>query len=146
MRKLIGVLTALALLAAFGGRAAAGSPLTASGADVTVYAAGGTQLSNGFFFPGTAIANGNDYIGEPLVVPEGSNLRFFNLDVSAFAGAHKITSFKRVKRAGKKVPLFASKLVDGPGEDLVITSHVKPGTYPYFCPIHAGMFGLIEVR
>ncbi len=145
MRKLIGMLVALALVAPMTG---ADRPASAAIADaeVTVYAAGGTQVSNGVFFPGTALANGDDYVGEPLIVPEGSNLRFFNLDVSAFAGAHKITSFKRVKRGGKKVPLFASKLVDGPGEDLVVTSHVKPGTYPYFCSIHDGMFGLIEVQ
>lgn len=133
------------LTASLGHAAAAGAPPTPAD-EVRVFAAGGTQVSNGLFFPGTAIANGGKYIGEPLPVPQGSNIRFFNADQSTFAGGHKITSFKRIRRGGKSVPLFSSKLVEGPAEALVITSHLEPGIYDYFCSIHSGMFGLIKVQ
>ncbi len=114
--------------------------------ETRLFAGGGTLVTNGFFFPGTAFADEDgEFTGEPYVVPKGNNIRFTNLDHFVVAGgAHGIRSFKRVKRGKKKVPLFASKLVDGPGEALVITEHVKRGTYAYYCPVHSGMLGLLK--
>ncbi len=146
MARIACLLAALLLIAPTAQAASGVADAVQSAEEVRVFAAGGTQVSNGLFFPGTALSNGGSYIGEPLVVPKGADLRFTNLDVSAFSGAHKITSFKRVRRGGKSIPLFSSKAVEGPGDDLVITSHLKRGTYDYFCSIHSGMFGLIEVR
>lgn len=150
MRKLVAILTAL-LIAAPVAQAVASPTLSlgegASAQDSVLFAGGGTQLSNGYFFPGTAIDNNGEPVGVPLQVSQGSNVQFVNLDHFVVAGGgHKVISFDRVTKKGKKVPLFASKLVDGPGEALIKTSHVKPGVYPFFCPIHSGMFGQIEVK
>ena len=149
MRKLVVALLGLVLAAPAVSAAPAAAPdlLPRSGAEETrVFAGGGTQLSNGVFFPGTAFADDDGTVtGEPYVVPAGNDILLTNLDHFVVAGgAHGIKSFKRVKRGGRKVPLFQSKLVDGPGEALVITSHVKPGTYLYYCPTHGGMLGLLK--
>ena len=148
MKKLIGALTALVLAAPAVHASGLPSPVPAArAAEVNVFAGGGTQLTNGYFFPGTTIYNDGELVGVPMEVPQGSDLRFVNLDHFVVAGgAHKITSFKRVKRGGRMVPLFSSKLIDGPGEALVITSHLKPGVYAYYCPVHNGMLGQIEVK
>lgn len=150
MRKLIAILTAL-VVAAPVGQAMAGPAsalaLTGSASDSVLFAGGGTQLSNGYFFPGTAVNNNGEYTGIPLQVEQGSNVQFVNLDHFVVSGGgHKVISFDRVTKKGRKVPLFASKLVDGPGQALIKTSHVKPGVYPFFCPIHNGMIGQIEVK
>lgn len=152
MRKLAAVLTAL-LVAAPVAQAMAAPALSLSEdkamADAVLFAGGGTQLSNGYFFPGTAFYQDGEYVGVPLQVTEGSNVQFVNLDHFVVAGGgHKVVSFDKVKVRGRKrpVPLFASKMVDGPGQDLIKTSHVKPGVYPFFCPIHNGMTGQIEVK
>jgi plastocyanin len=150
MRKLIGLLCAL--LVAVPTASAVASPSISlapkgSAADAVLFAGGGTLLSNGYFFPGTAVSNNGEYLGPPLEVTQGSNVQFINLDhFAASGGGHKVASFKLVKRGGRRVPLFASKLVDGPGQDLMITSHVKPGVYAFFCPIHPGMLGQLEVK
>lgn len=146
MRKLVAALVALVLTAPAVSAAPSSASLlpTSNAAEpVRIFAAGGTQVSSGIFFPGTAIANDDGTLtGEPYVVPAGSDLLLTNADHFVVAGgAHGITSFKKVKRGGKRVPLFASKMVAGPGEALVVTSHVKPGTYAFYCPIHAGMLG-----
>lgn len=149
MRKMVVALLALVLAAPAVNAAQASAPdiFSSNSAEETrIFAGGGTQLSNGFFFPGTATADDDGTItGEPYVVPVGANIRLTNLDHFVVSGgAHGIKSFKRVKRGGKRVPLFASKMVDGPGEALMITSHVKRGTYLYYCPIHGGMLGLLK--
>lgn len=116
-------------------------------ADATLFAGGGTQLSNGYFFPGTAVYQDGEYVGIPLEVAQGSNIRFVNLDHFIVAGGgHKVVSYDRIKKKGRSVPLFVSPMVDGPGQAVVKTSHVKPGVYPFFCPIHSGMVGQIEVK
>ena len=146
MRKLIGALTALVLAASAANASALPNPAPAA-AEVNVFAGGGTQLTNGYFFPGTTVSNDGELVGVPLEVPQGSDLKFVNLDHFVVAGgSHKITSFKRVKRGGRLVPLFSSKLISGPAETLVITSHLKPGVYAYYCPVHNGMLGQIEVK
>lgn len=150
MRKLVAVLTALLVAAPVAQAAAAPAlPLSsrAGAEDATLFAGGGTQLSNGYFFPGTAFYEDGEYVGVPLQVEEGSNVNFVNLDHFVVAGGgHKVVSYERIKRRGKKVPLFASKLIDGPGETVMKTSHVEPGVYPFFCPVHSGMNGQLEVR
>jgi hypothetical protein len=149
MRKLIALLTAL-LVAAPVAQATASVGTSVPGlsyAESYVFAGGGTQASNGYFFPGTTVFQNGEYYGVPLEVPQGSDLQFVNLDHFAVAGGgHKIVSYDRVKRGKKKVPLFASKMVDGPGQDLVEFSHVEAGTYRYYCPIHNGMLGTLVVK
>jgi plastocyanin len=150
MRKLIALLTAL-LVAAPVAQAIAAPALslggTTSAADAVLFAGGGTQLSSGYFFPGTAVYQDDEYMGVPLQVAQGSNIQFVNLDHFVVAGGgHKVISYDLIKKNGRKVPLFTSKLVDGPGQALIKTSHVKPGVYPFFCPIHNGMVGQIEVK
>lgn len=113
----------------------------AGAADATLFAAGGTPVSNGVFFPGTVIYDGYDFVGEPMPVQRGSNIRFVNLDPAAVTNSHKIRSFKL--RRGR--PVFESKTVNGPGETLVITSHLKPGVYYYFCTTHTTMYGGIRI-
>lgn len=142
-------LAALALMAPAAQAASLDAPAlpgSEAAEESRLFAGGGTLLTNGFFFPGTALPNDDGgFTGEPYVVPKGNNIRFTNLDHFVVAGgAHGIRSFKKVKRGKKKVPLFSSKMVDGPGEALVITEHVKPGTYPFYCPVHSGMLGLLK--
>jgi plastocyanin len=108
----------------------------------TLFAGGGTNLSNGLFFPGTVIYDGKQFQGmPPLQIAQGTDLDFVNLDVSAVTNGHQIVSFK--KKHGQ--PLIKGPRVDGPGRATVITSHLKPGVYPYFCTVHFGMYGRLEV-
>ena len=112
--------------------------------EALVFAGGGTPVTNGIFFPGTAFANGNEISGAPPVeVKRGSNFEFVNLDEAVVANGHKIQSFKR--KRGR--PLFQSELLTKPGQkSLVVTSHLKPGVYAYFCVNHSGMLGRIEIK
>ena len=120
---------------------AAASPLSA---DAIVFSGGGTPLTNGIFFPGTAIADGNEVNGAPPVqIQRGSNFEYVNLDEAIVANGHKIQSFKR--KRGR--PLFQSQLLTRPAQkSLVVTSHLKPGVYAYFCVNHSGMLGRIEIK
>ena len=150
MRKFIALLSAFLVAAPVAqAMASPNLPLSedAAAQDSVLFAGGGTQLSNGYFFPGTAVSNNGEYSGVPLQVSQGSNVQFVNLDHFVVSGGgHKVISFDRITKNGRKVPLFASKLVDGPGQTLIKTAHVKPGVYPFFCPIHNGMIGQIEVK
>ena len=110
--------------------------------DVTLFAGGGTPLSNGSFFPGTATYYENEWIGEPLVVPQGCNVKFVNLDVGTLTNGHQIVSLKT--RRGD--PLFMSRYVVGPDTATVRTRRLKQGTYPYFCSVHYGMWGLLQIE
>jgi len=133
------IVLSVALLAPTG-HAAVPTPNLESGG--TIFAGGGTNLTNGIFFPGTAIYDGSDYQGlPPMQIAQGTDLDFVNLDVGAVANAHQIVSFKQ-KRG---VPVFKSERVDGPGQTLVITSFLKPGVYPFFCSIHFGMYGRLQI-
>lgn len=144
MKRLLAGATcaALALLpgAASGAPARPTAPPKAADT-VPLFAGGGTALSNGFFFPGTAVYDGNKLQGVPLQVQQGQNIQFVNTDAAPVTNGHQIISFKR--RRGH--PLFQSPLVNGPATALVITENLKPGVYPYFCNIHFGMYGLIEI-
>ena len=146
MKRLLVLGAALAL--ALPASVAAGSEAPRSSATAPLFVGGGTPLSNGVFFPGTAIYNGEDedgepsYTGVPYEIERGTDLELVNLDHGDVANAHQITSFAR--KRGR--PLFQSKRLDRPGEKaLVITSRLKPGIYDYYCPIHTAMYGLIEV-
>ena len=111
-------------------------------ADVTLFAGGGTPLSNGSFFPGTAMYYENEWVGEPLVVPKGCNVKFVNLDVGTLTNGHQIISYKT--RRGN--PLFRSRFVVGPDTATVRTRDLKQGMYPYFCSVHYGMWGLLQIK
>lgn len=108
----------------------------------TLFAGAGTAVTNGVFFPGTAVWDGSKFLGAPHVIPRGCNVKFVNLDPGAVTNGHQILSWKT--RRG--VPLFRSGYVAGPGTGVIKTAHLKPGVYPYFCPIHYGMWGLLEVK
>jgi hypothetical protein len=135
---LIGLLP-LSLLAP----AQAANPVTPEAHPNIIIAAGGTNLSNGFFFPGTAICDNDGCDGAPMQIAKGTDVTFVNLDPAVVTNSHRIISLKKKKRTGR--PLFASDTVDGPDQTTMITSHLKPGVYPYFCSFHFGMYGQIEV-
>jgi plastocyanin len=144
MRKLVGVLLAAFLLAPAGvsAHASSGSPALA---DAQLFAGAGTPLSNGTFFPGTAVNDGTKFQAPaPLMITKGQNVQFTNLDVAVLTNAHRIRSFKSKKNG---YPLFISETVFGPGQTLMITSHLKPKDEPYFyfCTVHTTMYGAIQV-
>jgi plastocyanin len=134
---------AIALLLLLGPPPAAadGRIVACSTGDVPLFAGAGTPLTNGYFFPGTAVYDGTAFRGAPLVVPQGCNIRFVNLDDALVTNGHEIVSFGR--RHGR--PLFKSGVSNGPGTLLIKTSQVRPGLYPYYCVIHYSMYGLLQV-
>lgn len=132
-----------------GSTVAGAGPVSAPG-DPTVFAGGGTNLTNGIFFPGTTFYDSEakefTLIGPPLEVQKGQDVEFVNLDVAALTNAHRIRSFdvhKKGKKKGK--PLFQSEELAGPGTTTMKMKKVKVGTYLYLCTTHSGMFGTIEV-
>lgn len=138
-------IAALGLVAGLAVAPATAAPLESSqaaAADSVVFAGGGTNLSNGYFFPGTLVYQSGSYQGAPpLQVIKGQDLTFVNLDTAAITNAHRIVALKR--RGGR--PLFSSDVVSGPGRTTILTSHLKLGVYRYGCPIHSGMYGAIEI-
>jgi plastocyanin len=131
---------ALLLLAATP-TAAEGRTAKCSTGDVPLFAGAGTPLTNGFFFPGTAIYDGTEFRGAPLVIPQGCNIRFVNLDDSLVTNGHEIVSFAR--KHGRA--MFKSGVSNGPGTMIIKTSQLRPGLYPYYCVIHYSMYGLLQV-
>jgi hypothetical protein len=111
-------------------------------AEEPLFAAGGTPLSNGIFFPGTAVCVGTDCQGQPYQVAQGSDIRFYNLDSGAVANNHRVVS-KKVSKKGR--PIFQSDTIGGPASTLIKTSHLKPGVYPFYCSVHFGMEGILEI-
>ena len=109
---------------------------------VPVFAGGGTNLTNGYFFPGTATYDGEGFVGVPHQIQQGQNILFVNTDVAAVTNSHTMISVRKNK---KKRPFFHSGYVRGPASVTVKTSHLKPGVYPYYCSVHYGMYGLLEV-
>jgi plastocyanin len=120
--------------------AAAGAQTDAEA--VPVFAGGGTNLTNGYFFPGTATYDGKNFVGVPYQIQQGQDVQFVNTDVAAVTNAHTMISVKKNK---KNRPLFHSGYVRGPATAIVKTSKLKPGVYPYYCGVHYGMYGLLEV-
>ena len=144
MKRIALVALCLALTAPV---AQAGDSSAVPGPDPTLFAGAGTNLTNGIFFPGTGIYDGSKYFTvQPLQVPKGKDVDFINLDVSAVTNSHQIRSQQLVRRGRRRIPLFQSALVDGPGSGVLVTSHVKPGIYQYFCTTHGGMVGFLEVK
>jgi hypothetical protein len=113
--------------------------------DATLFVGGGTNLTNGLFFPGTSLRQNGEWLdlGPPLQVTAGSNVTLVNLDAAPLTNSHQVRSFKVRKKTGR--PLFQSEPSSGPTTTLVLTQHLKPGLYRYFCTTHFGMFGRIEV-
>lgn len=115
-----------------------------------LFAAGGSALTNGFFFPGTAVYDGYELQGVPYEIAKGTDIEFYTTDSSVTLGnGHQIRSFKNRKNGR---PLFMSKFLVGPGSTLMITSHLKPGrgelpdgSYGYFCSVHSNQFGMLKV-
>lgn len=147
-RKLIKLLLAsLTAAALVGGLAVPGgaSPLITGDANNFLFAGGGTPLTNGVFFPGTATCDADDCteLGPPLTIDKGDDVTFVNLDAALVTNTHQIVSF--AKRKKNRGPLFASENVSGPGSTTLKMRHVKPGTYLYMCTVHFGMYGQIEV-
>ena len=145
MRKLLCLLACAAVAALQAPATAHASHARAANTDkadtVPLFAGGGTALTNGYFFPGTAVYNNGEFTGVPLQVPQGDNVQFINSDAAAVTNGHAIVSLKR--KHGR--PVFSSGLVNGPATATMITQNLKPGVYPYFCSIHFGMYGLIEI-
>ncbi|MDQ4065305.1 MAG: hypothetical protein M3161_04595 [Actinomycetota bacterium] len=148
-------LIALALLLVAPGAAAETSVqtgATTARATAPLFAAGGSAVTNGFFFPGTAVYDNANYqwIGEPYEIPQGTDIEFTTTDGSLTLGnGHNIQSFKRRKNGR---PLFRSGMVYGPDSTIMITSHLKPGkgdgpdgSYLYTCTVHTGMYGMLAV-
>lgn len=119
------------------------SAATSERATAQLFVGGGTFVSNGAFFPGTAAYYEGEYYGTPYQIEKGTDIELINLDEGDISNGHQMRSFKQ-RRNGR--PLFVSARVSQPGEStLVITSHLKPGIYPYFCTNHFGMLGRLEV-
>jgi hypothetical protein len=113
--------------------------------DARLFVGGGTNLTSGYFFPGTGIYDGAKYqYFAPLQVTQGSNVVLTNGDESLVTNKHQVRSLKKTKRT--KRPLFTSKPLYRPGDmTTIITSHLKPGQYKYICTTHSTMSGVIEV-
>jgi plastocyanin len=145
------LLIALALVVAAPAAGAAPSvPTTPLRESVPLIAAGGSALTNGIFFPGAAVYDGADLQGVAYEIEKGTDIQFITPDGAVTAGnGHQIRSFKKRKNG---TPLFQSKFISDGGSTLMITSHLKPGrgdqpggSYGYFCTVHYGMYGLLEV-
>ena len=142
MKRLVCAVACAALMVVQAPSGALASRGTSPRADaVPLFAGAGTAVTNGYFFPGTAIYQNGEFVGVPLQIQQGQNIQFVNTDAAAVTNGHAIVSLKRKK--GR--PLFQSGLVNGPATTVMVTQNLKPGTYPYFCSIHYGMYGLIEV-
>lgn len=111
--------------------------------DGVIVSAGGTQASNGVWLPGAAICENNACQGVPVRIEQGANIQFINPDPDTLANGHQIVSYKTRKKTGQA--LFKSELLNGPDQTLMITSHLKPGIYPFTCSVHYKMDGLLEV-
>ena len=129
----------VSLIGALVGNASAGARLD----PVFMFVGGGTFVSNGVFFPGTAVYDGEKLQGIPLEVKRGQDIKLTNADEGDIANCHQLASYKR--RRG--VPVINSKRLCSPGESaLILTSRAKPGLYGAFCPVHTGMYALIQIN
>jgi hypothetical protein len=112
-------------------------------APAKMFVGGGTPLTNGIFFPGVSVYDGEKLQGVPMEIQQGQDIELTNIDEGDVANCHQLTSYKR--RRGQY--LINSKRLCSPGETaLVVTSHLKPGRYEAFCPIHTSMYAIIDVK
>ncbi|MGH2748079.1 MAG: cupredoxin domain-containing protein [Actinomycetota bacterium] len=150
MRRLCAIVAAFALFApsahaSAGGLEPSSRPECESG-DAPLFAGGGTNLTNGLFFPGTAVYDGEDFQGVPYQIEQGCDVMFYNLDYAPLTNGHRIVSFKRTKtKKSRSRPLFFSRFVAGPDKARMKTRHLEPGVYVYFCSVHTTMYGKIEI-
>lgn len=115
-----------------------------------LFAVGGSALTNGVFFPGTAVYDGSDLQGVPYEITKGTDIEFYTTDgAGTLSNGHQIRSFK-TRKNGR--PMFMSKFLAGPGSTLMITSHLKPGrgelpdgSYGFFCSVHNAQYGILKV-
>ena len=124
----------ITMVGALAGTAALAAP--GSAAPGTVAAAGPYAQAAGYSTP-------------TVVLPAGGELSFVNSDPLS---SHNLVSAKTVKiKRGKhtvRKPLFASS-VTGTGTVVPVTgtANLKPGTYAFFCSLHAGtMKGTLIVQ
>jgi plastocyanin len=149
MERFLLVALVLAVAAPNAG-AATELPEVRSRESVTLIAVGGSALTNGVFVPGAAVYDGSDMQGVAYEIDRGTDIELITPDGTATAGnGHQIRSFKRRKNGR---PLFQSSFVSDGQSTLMITSHLKPGkgdqpdgSYGYFCTVHFGMYGLIQI-
>lgn len=134
--------TLLLLLAALLSSSMMGGAGASAMEPAQMFVGGGTFVSNGIFFPGTGVYDGSSLQGMAIQVERGQDIKLTNLDTGDVANCHQLTSYKR-KRG---VPIFNSKRLCAPGESaVVVMSRAKPGLYEAYCPIHTGMYALVEV-
>jgi plastocyanin len=121
----------------------AGAMVTAVALAVPGSAAPGTVAAAG---PNAQVAG---YATPTIVLPAGGELSFANSDPLS---SHNLLSKKtrKVKKGKRYVrkPLFAS-VVAGTGSVVPVkgTANLKPGSYEFFCSLHAGtMKGTLVVR
>jgi hypothetical protein len=145
----ISLLIAATLAALLPPQAVGASPRSAlppiGAAEAPLFAAGGTPFSNGIFFPGPILCSPGACHSQPYEIARGTDIRFYNLDSGVVANSHGIVS-KDTKNGKPRGPrLFKSDTISGPGSTLMKTSHLKPGTYEYFCTVHFPMQGTLKV-
>lgn len=103
---------------------------------------------------GTAVVAGPyaqtaGYATPTIVLPAGSDLSFVNTDPLS---SHNVVSkqMRKVKVHGHvvKKPLFSAAVIGTGGVETVAgTANLKPGTYEFFCSLHAGtMKGTLIVQ
>lgn len=121
----------------------AGAMTTAVGLAAPGSAAPGTVAAAG---PNAQVAG---YATPTIVLPAGGELSFANSDPLS---SHNLISKKtrKVKKGKRYVrkPLFAS-VVAGTGSVVPVkgTTNLKPGSYAFFCSLHAGtMKGTLVVQ
>ena len=144
MRPLVVALVvgSLALTAPAGAIASGAAP--ESRETSPLIAVGGSTLTNGVFMPGAAVYQDGEYVGVPYEVPKGNDIMFTTPDGSVTLGnGHQIRSVKVKKKTGR--PLFQSEFIANGESTLMITSHLKRGTYAYRCTIHFGQYGLLKI-
>lgn len=80
-----------------------------------------------------------DTVVVPLMVPQGSDLVHINRDLEG----HNITSIL-VDEMGQ--PLFAGNTIERQQVEIITTSHLPVGDYPFVCTIHSEfMHGTLRV-
>jgi len=80
---------------------------------------------------------------DPLIIQEGDELRYVQADVTI---THSITSYRdEPYDIGPGDPGFFDSGQVRWGAYVVDTTELAVGSYPFFCTIHPGMRGLLQV-
>jgi hypothetical protein len=153
MKRSLLIALVLALAAPSSGQAetvSSSHPLDPARDSVPLIAVGGSALTNGAFFPGTAVYDGSRLQGKAYEIEKGTDIEFITPDGSLTLGnGHQIRSFKKRKNGR---PLFQSKFISNGQSTLMITSHLRPGkgdqadgSYGFFCTVHHPMYGMLQI-